>query len=142
MSSYQVKLAGRDEPAEGTLSFRFEKPAGFQFKAGQAVVLELLDPPPEDGQKRRTFSIVSAPFESTLAIATRMRDTAFERALRAMLDGAERLRTDERTGACRGRQRHPEVAGALARYRRRPRGTAQRPPYAGAAVPMLIGQSW
>ena len=55
MASYQVKLVGREELAEGTLAFRLEKPAGFQFKAGQAIVLELLDPPPEDGQKRRTF---------------------------------------------------------------------------------------
>ena len=88
MPSYQVKLAGREELAEGTIAFRFEKPAGFNFKPGQAVVLELLDPPPEDGQKRRTFSLVSAPFESTLAIATRMRDTAFKRALGALPDGA------------------------------------------------------
>ncbi|HJV11695.1 MAG TPA: FAD-dependent oxidoreductase [Burkholderiales bacterium] len=88
MASYQVKLVGREELAEGTLAFRLEKPAGFQFKAGQAIVLELLDPPAEDGQKRRTFSLVSAPFESTLVIATRMRDTAFKRALRALPDGA------------------------------------------------------
>ena len=88
MPSYQVKLAGREELAEGTIAFRFEKPAGFNFKPGQAVVLELLDPPPEDGQKRRTFSLVSAPFESTLAIATRMRDTAFKRALGALPNGA------------------------------------------------------
>jgi ferredoxin-NADP reductase len=51
-------------------------------------VLELLDPPAGDGQKRRTFSLVSAPFESTRAIATRMRDTAFKRALKALPDGA------------------------------------------------------
>jgi ferredoxin-NADP reductase len=88
MPSYQVKLAGREPLAEGTLAFRFEKPAGFGFKAGQAVMLELLDPPPVDGQKRRTFSLVSAPFESTLTIATRMRDTAFKHALKALPDGA------------------------------------------------------
>jgi ferredoxin-NADP reductase len=79
---------GREPLAEGTLAFRFEKPAGFAFKAGQAVVLELLDPPPEDGQKRRTFSLVSAPFERTLTIATRMRNTAFKRALNALPEGA------------------------------------------------------
>lgn len=88
MPTYQVKLAGREPLAEGTLAFRFEKPAGFSFKAGQAVVLELLDPPAGDGQKRRTFSIVSAPFESTLVIATRMRDSAFKRALKMLPDGA------------------------------------------------------
>jgi ferredoxin-NADP reductase len=87
MPNYQVKLAGREQLAEGTLAFRFEKPAGFNFKAGQAVVLELLDPPAGDGQKRRTFSLVSAPFESTLVIATRMRNTAFKRALKTLPDG-------------------------------------------------------
>ena len=80
MPSYQVKLSGRAQVAEGTLAFRFEKPAGFAFRAGQAVVLELVD--------RRTFSLVSAPFEGELVIATRMRDTAFKRALHALPDGA------------------------------------------------------
>jgi ferredoxin-NADP reductase len=88
MPSYEAKLVGREELAEGTLAFRLEKPPGFRFKAGQAIVLELLDPPPQDGQKRRTFSLVSAPFEETLAIATRMRDSAFKRALGALPDGA------------------------------------------------------
>src|SRR5687767_13935683 len=36
MPSYRVQLTGREELAEGTLGFRFEKPAGFRFKAGQA----------------------------------------------------------------------------------------------------------
>ena len=88
MPSYQVKLAGREHVAEGTLAFRFEKPAGFAFKAGQAVVLELLDPAAADGQKRRTFSLVSAPFDSALLIATRMRDSGFKRALNALPEGA------------------------------------------------------
>lgn len=85
---HQTRLVGREPVAEGTLALCFEKPAGFVFKAGQAVVLELLDPPAAEGQKRRTFSLVSAPFESTLVIATRMRDTAFKRALNALPDGA------------------------------------------------------
>lgn len=88
MPAYQVKLAGREPLAEGTMAFRFEKPAGFNFKAGQAVVLELMDPPAGEGQSRRTFSLVCAPFESTLAIATRMRDSAFKRALNMLPDGA------------------------------------------------------
>ena len=41
MASYQVRFQHRELVAEGTMAFRFEKPAGFQFKAGQAVVLEL-----------------------------------------------------------------------------------------------------
>ena len=88
MPSYQVKLAWRERLSEGTLAFRFERPAGFTFRAGQAVVVELLDPPAGEGQKRRTFSLVSAPYERTLTIATRMRDSAFKRALKALPDGA------------------------------------------------------
>ncbi len=88
MPSHPVKLAGRTQVAEGTYAFQLEKPPGFTFKAGQAVVLELLDPPAQDGQKRRTFSLASAPHESSLMIATRMRDSAFKRALQALPDGA------------------------------------------------------
>ena len=88
MPTHLVKIVRREPIAEGTLAFRFEKPAGFAFKAGQAVVLELPQPPAVEGQKRRTFSLVSAPFEGTLAIATRMRGSAFKRALNGMPDGA------------------------------------------------------
>jgi ferredoxin-NADP reductase len=88
MPNYRVKLTGREQVAEGTMAFRFEKPAGFGFKPGQAVALELLDPPAGEGQSRRTFSLVSAPFESGLEIATRMRESAFKRALKALPDGA------------------------------------------------------
>jgi ferredoxin-NADP reductase len=80
-----VKLAGREEVAERTSSFRFEKPPGWTFKAGQTVDITLLDPPETDSLgNTRTFSIASAPEESTLMIATRMRDTAFKRTLGTM----------------------------------------------------------
>lgn len=88
MPTYQVKLSGREQVAEGTEAFRFEKPAGFSFKPGQAVTVELIDPPAGDGQSRRTFSLVSAPFERTLMVATRMRDSAFKGALKTLPDGA------------------------------------------------------
>jgi ferredoxin-NADP reductase len=71
------------------MAFHFEKPAGFQFKAGQAIDVVLLEPPQTDAQSaRHTFSIVSAPFEDELVVATRMRDTAFKRALGALPLGA------------------------------------------------------
>ena len=89
MSAYETRLERREAIAEGTMAFHFEKPAGFSFKAGQAVALELLDPPAGDGQSQRTLSLVSAPFESTLVVATRMRDSAFKRALKALPDGAK-----------------------------------------------------
>ena len=83
MTTYEVKLKGREEVAEGTMAFHFEKPTGFNFKSGQAVDLVLAD---AEGA-RHTFSMVSAPFESELVIATRMRDSAFKRVLKTMKVG-------------------------------------------------------
>lgn len=79
------KLNGRQEVAEGTMAFRFDKPAGWAFKPGQFVDMTLVDPLETDSEgDTRTFSIASAPHEETLMVTTRMRDTAFKRVLRAM----------------------------------------------------------
>jgi ferredoxin-NADP reductase len=79
------KLKDRKEVAEGTMAFRFEKPSGWAFKAGQYIDMTLLDPSETDSEGNvRSFSIASAPHEETLMVATRMRDTAFKRVLRTM----------------------------------------------------------
>lgn len=90
MAVHQVKLKSRQEIAEGTMAFHFEKPPGFAFKAGQALAWTLIDPPETDDEGgMRNFSIASAPAESDLMIATRMRDTAFKRVLKTMPLGTE-----------------------------------------------------
>jgi len=79
------KLKDRKEVAEGTMSFRFEKPSGWAFQTGQYIDMTLLDPSEADSEGNvRSFSIASAPHEETLMVATRMRDTAFKRVLRTM----------------------------------------------------------
>lgn len=89
MSRHDSKLRGREQVAHGTVAFHFDKPAGFTFKPGQAIDVVLLEPPGADAQSaRHTFSIVSAPFETDLVIATRMRDSAYKRALGALSTGA------------------------------------------------------
>ncbi len=89
MARHEVALKGHEGLAEGTLGFRFEKPAGFAFRAGQSVSLTLLDPPAEPNSARRTFSLASAPFEDELLVATRMREgSAFKRALLHLSRGA------------------------------------------------------
>jgi ferredoxin-NADP reductase len=89
MNTHEARLEGREEIAAGTMAFHFEKPAGFRFKPGQAIDLILPDLPAADGQSaRHTFSIVSAPFEADLAVATRMRDSAFKRALKSLPIGS------------------------------------------------------
>jgi ferredoxin-NADP reductase len=89
MSTHHCKLRGSEQVAHGTMAFHFERPAGFSFEPGQAIDVVLLEPAAVDAQNaRHTFSIVSAPFENELVIATRMRDSAFKRALRALPIGA------------------------------------------------------
>jgi len=86
MPEYQTRLLERIEAAEGTLAFKLEKPAGFEFRAGQSADLTLLSPRETDaGGDIRTFSMASAPSENTLLFATRLRDTAFKRNLQSML---------------------------------------------------------
>jgi ferredoxin-NADP reductase len=64
------------------MAFHFEKPSGFNFKAGQSADVTLANPPETDAEgDMRTFSIASPPFENELVFTTRMRDTAFKHSL-------------------------------------------------------------
>src|SRR5688572_423542 len=90
MASYKIKLHRREEVAEGTIAVYFEKPEGFQFRAGQFLRFTMIDPEETDPEgNSRTFSIASAPHEEELMIATRMRDSAFKRVLKTMPLGSE-----------------------------------------------------
>lgn len=89
MSAYQATLRARAAVADGTTAFHFEKPAGFRFKPGQAMDVVLIEAPAADAQNsRHAFSIVSAPFQDELVVATRMRDSAFKRALGSLPVGS------------------------------------------------------
>jgi ferredoxin-NADP reductase len=99
MAGYKSKLLNRFEVAQDTMAFHFEKPRGFDFKPGQSVDLTLMNPPETDSEgNTRTFSIASAPFESQLVLATRMRDTAFKRSLRNIALGTA-VRMDSAMGS-------------------------------------------
>jgi ferredoxin-NADP reductase len=85
-----VKLKDRQKIAEGTFAFSFEKPANFKFTPGQFVDITLQNPPETDSEGNvRGFSIASAPYEDTIMVATRMRDTAFKNVLRHVPLGTE-----------------------------------------------------
>jgi ferredoxin-NADP reductase len=84
-TQYLVKLKRRSEVAERTTAFVFDKPAGFDFKAGQFLEITLTSPAETDSEgDSRAFSIASAPHEEMLMVATRMRNTAFKRVLGSM----------------------------------------------------------
>lgn len=90
MALCSVKLKNREEIAEGTMAFYFERPEGFIFNAGQHVVITLQDPPETDDEgNRRVFCIASAPYEEDLMVAMRMRDTAFKRVLKILPLGSK-----------------------------------------------------
>jgi len=67
------------------MEFRFAKPPGMTFKAGQYLDLTLLSPPETDDEgNSRSYSICAAPDDEELAIATRLRNSAFKRCLQKM----------------------------------------------------------
>lgn len=91
MAMQSTRLLYREQIAAGTMAFHIEKPTGFAFVPGQAmdVILHAASPQADARDWSHAFSIVSAPHESDLAIATRMRDTPFKRALGQLPIGAE-----------------------------------------------------
>jgi ferredoxin-NADP reductase len=80
-----VRLLDKKEIAKDTMAFTFSKPEGFLYKAGQSIDLYHINPSETDEEgNKRAFSLTSAPYEETLMIATRIRDTAFKRILKKL----------------------------------------------------------
>jgi ferredoxin-NADP reductase len=85
---HEVRLLRSEPVAEGTMAFYFDRPAGFEYQAGQNAQISLLDAKEFDGfGPTRTFTFASAPHERELMVATRMRDTAFKRTLKSAKPG-------------------------------------------------------
>ncbi|MGH9475134.1 MAG: ferredoxin--NADP reductase [Terriglobales bacterium] len=84
------RLLERRTIAEGTMAFHLEKPAGFDFRAGQTIDLKLPQlPDSTPGGNLRTFSLADDPSAAALLVATRMRGSAFKNEFAAMpLGGA------------------------------------------------------
>jgi ferredoxin-NADP reductase len=82
-------LKGRDTLCDGTTGLYFERPDGFEFKPGQFANFTLdsvitTDP----GGITRSLPIATAPHETDLMAAMRMRDTGFRRIASALPIGA------------------------------------------------------
>ena len=90
MAIFQIKLKRKQEIAIDTMSFHFNKPSGFTFKAGQFADFTLINPGETDEEGNiRGFSLACAPYEEDIMFTTRMRDTAFKRSLKKMNIGTE-----------------------------------------------------
>lgn len=85
---FTAALKGRREIAASTMAFHFEKPRGFTFVPGQAVDILLPASNSTSAGASHTFSLASAPSRDELVIATRMRDSPYKTALRALPIGA------------------------------------------------------
>ncbi len=88
MSAQHSTLLKRETVAEGTVAFHLQKPAGFEFKPGQAIDLILDDAQLGEDSRVHAFSVVSAPHEDNLTVTTRMRDSAYKRVLGRLEPGA------------------------------------------------------
>ena len=72
--TFMAKLRNRQEVAERTISFSFEKLADRTFRAGQFIDITLINPAETDTEgNTRGFSVSSAPYEEAITITTRMR---------------------------------------------------------------------
>lgn len=79
---HPVRLVDRVEVAENTMALFLSKPSGFSFASGQYIELAIPYPIETDGRgNKRDFSLCSAPFENELAVAMRLRESAFKRAV-------------------------------------------------------------
>ena len=83
MGKYDSKLLGSEAIARATFAFHFEKPDGFEFTPGESINLFLPeDFPGVSDDRQRAFSLVNAPHEDRLTIATRMRKSAYKQPLK------------------------------------------------------------
>lgn len=90
MTSQRTRLLHKEEAADSTMTFHFEKPESMTYTAGQYLHWTLVDPPETDDKgTMRAFTLASAPFEDTIMASTRMRDTAYKRGLAVMEVGDE-----------------------------------------------------
>jgi ferredoxin-NADP reductase len=86
--NYEAKLIDRERLAGGVAIFRFEKPDGFQFIAGQWSLLTVPATGFEDDRGlQRPLSIASSPLEKELLFATKLSDSLFKRTMAEMQPG-------------------------------------------------------
>jgi ferredoxin-NADP reductase len=85
MTLPRIKLVDRELVADGTMAFSFEKPEGFEYRAGQFADYTLIDPPEvARASDTRGFTLSSAPYEPYLTATTRLRDSGFKSTLAAV----------------------------------------------------------
>jgi ferredoxin-NADP reductase len=80
-AQHEVKLIGRESCGSEIASFRFTKPDGYTFWAGQHMVLTLIT---AEGPQSKPFTHSQAPSDPYLELTTRLSGSAFKNALFAL----------------------------------------------------------
>lgn len=90
MATFKLKLINKDQTANGTMAFYFEKPEGLTYVAGQHASWRIINPveTDQDGNER-TLSFITIPSESQIGLATRIRNSAFKKNLANAQPGIE-----------------------------------------------------
>lgn len=88
---YTVKLIAKIQETPTDWSFRFTKPEGFEYIAGQYAVLRVNLKYLDDRHGARTCSLSSAPEERFLQFTFSMRETGFKKTLMEMSVGEEAI---------------------------------------------------
>lgn len=82
MTEFTAQLSQKEEIADNTFAFTYVKPEGFEFIAGQYVVLDVDEPRYSDDRPSfRSLSIASAPSDQDLLFVMRGSDSAFKRSM-------------------------------------------------------------
>jgi len=82
MTEFTAQLSEKEEIADNTFAFTYVKPEGFEFVAGQYVVLDVDEPKYSDDRPSfRSLSIASAPSDQDLLFVMRGSDSAFKRSM-------------------------------------------------------------
>lgn len=83
-TTYQTVLEARSGCGADVVLFRFGRPEGYEFKAGQWFRLTLET---ADGAQTKTFSYSSAPQDESIELTTRVSGSAYKQALDALAPG-------------------------------------------------------
>jgi len=63
---FTAKLKSREEIAERTMAFHFEKPVGWEFKAGQFIDMTLLNPSQTDPEGNKRYPLARYGFQASV----------------------------------------------------------------------------
>lgn len=85
MPIHILTLTSRREIARDTIELHFQKPEGFQFKAGQYGGFTLMHAKQlEPTNLNRRFSLANAPDDETIVVTTRLQQSAYKKELNAL----------------------------------------------------------